>query len=553
MGAKHSKPRIRRGQRFPSVRKRQAPEGSNDPPTITSETWKNGNNKIGSGFHDTTHDNQEKCLYCGITEKHCNESDQREICHKANGNAIESRCGFSSYPTEKSLFHNKFMHQTNLKVDLPNTPARYRSCDGAEKCKSLPSKVPSGLQENTNQMTKDEEDEWTITLYEIDKMSGRVPREDMVRLMSSIYDAVDNKVGESPQGRKTVRVRLSVTPERQSQSKLHRTSSNPNKAKTDCRCQDCPKTEPSNRKISNDSRVRRHRSDVSATQLKTGQINQYHDKIKEISRSRERSFREHQNHHPIHSSEKLEREKLYSKLNGLNQNSFNENSDSAEIKKGLGNKDSCGTRHKTLPDVGQINQDKLNSKSRDRRLRCHGNDPRSAMLKNRRKDPRFASPYDQHFQEAMYLRLKELQRQGAHEMCRATGRRRDSDEADDDSSSDSGNEFTKSNIESNNKTVIRHDTTESPTSCKNNMTETDSQSNNLQEASTAIASSVSNIYHHHHYHHGISGESVLAAICSSDSSPVSKHVTNSSSPESKGKGEQHFHHYHHHYHHADKS
>ena len=78
----------------------------------------------------------------------------------------------------------------------------------------------------------------------------------MVRLMSSICEAVDAKVGESPQGRKTVRVRLSVTPERSTHSKELKSALNPQREQTGCRCANCTNTEPSYRKGVSDTRSR---------------------------------------------------------------------------------------------------------------------------------------------------------------------------------------------------------------------------------------------------------------------------------------------------------
>lgn len=74
--------------------------------------------------------------------------------------------------------------------------------------------------------------------------------------MSSIYEAVNEKADESPQCRKTVRVRLSVTPERTTHSKLQGNGFQNYQEKTGCRCANCPKTEPSSRKSFNESKIR---------------------------------------------------------------------------------------------------------------------------------------------------------------------------------------------------------------------------------------------------------------------------------------------------------
>lgn len=94
-------------------------------------------------------------------------------------------------------------------------------------------------------------------------------------------------------------------------------------------------------------------------------------------------------------------------------------------------------RTKSLPQTKHRSFTKPDSqrhihKSTRHKRNFHPNDPRNMATKGRSKEPKFASPYDQHFQEAMYLRLRELQRQGAFERRRAVGAR-DSDDADDDS------------------------------------------------------------------------------------------------------------------------
>lgn len=175
-----------------------------------------------------------------------------------------------------------------------------------------------------------------------------------------------------------------------------------------------------------------------------------------------------------------------------------------------------------------------------RRTRYNGLDQRSALLKTRGKDPRFASPYDQHFQEAMYLRLRELQRQGVFETrsCWREGVL-DSDEADDD--------------ESDFENVLKPSSTNRVDEKLSSMKIDD----NINETSTTT-----NI--HHHYHHGVSSSSVLATLCTpkEDSKLQEGGGTNpflpppyynsSDIPTSLFDSHQH-HHFHHHYHHTDKT
>ncbi|KAA0702612.1 Protein naked cuticle -like protein 2 [Triplophysa tibetana] len=60
---------------------------------------------------------------------------------------------------------------------------------------------------------EDNRHEWVFTLYDFDN-SGKVTKEDMSSLMQSIYEVVDSSVNQSCNSkRKTLRVKLSVTPE----------------------------------------------------------------------------------------------------------------------------------------------------------------------------------------------------------------------------------------------------------------------------------------------------------------------------------------------------
>ncbi|KAM3929823.1 protein naked cuticle homolog 2 [Leptodactylus fuscus] len=59
---------------------------------------------------------------------------------------------------------------------------------------------------------EDNHQEWTFTLYDFDN-SGKVTKEDMSSLMHTIYEVVDQSVNHSSNNSKTLRVKLTVSPE----------------------------------------------------------------------------------------------------------------------------------------------------------------------------------------------------------------------------------------------------------------------------------------------------------------------------------------------------
>uniref|UniRef100_A0A674CM81 Protein naked cuticle homolog n=1 Tax=Salmo trutta TaxID=8032 RepID=A0A674CM81_SALTR len=69
---------------------------------------------------------------------------------------------------------------------------------------------------------EDNHQEWIFTLYDFDN-SGKVTKEDMSSLMHTIYDVVDASVNHSSchSKRKTLRVKLTVTPERSPRRRDH--------------------------------------------------------------------------------------------------------------------------------------------------------------------------------------------------------------------------------------------------------------------------------------------------------------------------------------------
>ncbi|XP_030782975.1 protein naked cuticle homolog 2 isoform X14 [Rhinopithecus roxellana] len=64
----------------------------------------------------------------------------------------------------------------------------------------------------------DDRQEWTFTLYDFDNC-GKVTREDMSSLMHTIYEVVDASVNHSSGSSKTLRVKLTVSPEPSSKRK----------------------------------------------------------------------------------------------------------------------------------------------------------------------------------------------------------------------------------------------------------------------------------------------------------------------------------------------
>ncbi|KAJ0066084.1 hypothetical protein NL108_001311, partial [Boleophthalmus pectinirostris] len=78
----------------------------------------------------------------------------------------------------------------------------------------------------------DNRQEWVFTLYDFDN-SGKVTKEDMSSLMHTIYDVVDASVNNSYHNKsKTLRVKLTVTPEPRSHRRETATALKPVAFKT---------------------------------------------------------------------------------------------------------------------------------------------------------------------------------------------------------------------------------------------------------------------------------------------------------------------------------
>ncbi|XP_016426371.1 protein naked cuticle homolog 2-like [Sinocyclocheilus rhinocerous] len=114
------------------------------------------------------------------------------------------------------------VHHCPLQVVLP--PEKAEGCESfrpsedrerdalKETCKGKKRISLDDLECNVS-LVDDNRQEWVFTLYDFDN-SGRVTKEDMSSLMHTVYDVVDASVNHSCNGkRKTLRVKLTVTPE----------------------------------------------------------------------------------------------------------------------------------------------------------------------------------------------------------------------------------------------------------------------------------------------------------------------------------------------------
>ncbi|XP_008590623.1 PREDICTED: uncharacterized protein LOC103607949 [Galeopterus variegatus] len=111
------------------------------------------------------------------------------------------------------------------KVEGHEGPGQLFNADDGERAANH--EVPRGLgQKRLNidalqcdvSVEEDNRQEWTFTLYDFDN-SGKVTREDMSSLMHTIYEVVDASVNHSSGSSKTLRVKLTVSPEPSSKKK----------------------------------------------------------------------------------------------------------------------------------------------------------------------------------------------------------------------------------------------------------------------------------------------------------------------------------------------
>nr|XP_007959305.2 protein naked cuticle homolog 2 isoform X3 [Chlorocebus sabaeus] len=122
--------------------------------------------------------------------------------------------------------------QCPLEVALPaekaegrERPGQQLSADDGERAANRESpRGPGGQRLNIDALQcdvsveDDDRQEWTFTLYDFDNC-GKVTREDMSSLMHTIYEVVDASVNHSSGSSKTLRVKLTVSPEPSSKRK----------------------------------------------------------------------------------------------------------------------------------------------------------------------------------------------------------------------------------------------------------------------------------------------------------------------------------------------
>uniref|UniRef100_A0A2K5C1J5 Protein naked cuticle homolog n=1 Tax=Aotus nancymaae TaxID=37293 RepID=A0A2K5C1J5_AOTNA len=122
--------------------------------------------------------------------------------------------------------------QCPLEVALPPEKAEGRELmgqllsadDGERAANREGARGPGGQRLNIDALQcdvsveEDDRQEWTFTLYDFDN-SGKVTREDMSSLMHTIYEVVGASVNYSSGSSKTLRVKLTVSPEPSSKRK----------------------------------------------------------------------------------------------------------------------------------------------------------------------------------------------------------------------------------------------------------------------------------------------------------------------------------------------
>ncbi|MCI4393023.1 hypothetical protein PGIGA_G00152660 [Pangasianodon gigas] len=133
--------------------------------------------------------------------------------------AQKSTCGTSARdPLKEACAEGISDEHYRLEVALP--PEKIDSCSAEEKMQEKESSAPTGPHKQLQfeelecavSVEEDNRQEWTFTLYDFDN-NGKVTREDITSLLHTIYEVVDASVNHSPSSSKTLRVKLSVTPD----------------------------------------------------------------------------------------------------------------------------------------------------------------------------------------------------------------------------------------------------------------------------------------------------------------------------------------------------
>ncbi|KAF5904421.1 protein naked cuticle 1, partial [Clarias magur] len=133
--------------------------------------------------------------------------------------AQKSTCGTSARePLKEACAEGISDEHYRLEVALP--PEKIDSCSAEDKMQDKESSAPTGPHKQLQfeelecavSVEEDNRQEWTFTLYDFDN-NGKVTREDITSLLHTIYEVVDASVNHSPSSSKTLRVKLSVTPD----------------------------------------------------------------------------------------------------------------------------------------------------------------------------------------------------------------------------------------------------------------------------------------------------------------------------------------------------
>nr|CAB3260712.1 uncharacterized protein LOC100175654 [Phallusia mammillata] len=233
--------------------------------------------------------------------------------------------------------------------------------------------------------TEQGETEWTFSLENrLNHETGKSRDEELLRVMSSIRDALDSSIGQCSDGQNRVRVRLSVTPEPKARNRLRHDQSD-------------------------FTPLLRHRSS-SPNVTEKGNIRNHQTQDKS-------SCSPETNSGVVNEINATDRRHHYRQIPGV---------DSEESKP---TPTSCTKCHKS------DKRSNHSSRSRERHRVCTSK--QHCCRDDRKHAHRYQSPFDQSFRETMYLRLRELQRDSAREERLARGWGSSAPSSSSESSSDS--------------------------------------------------------------------------------------------------------------------
>uniref|UniRef100_A0A2K5JAD0 Protein naked cuticle homolog n=1 Tax=Colobus angolensis palliatus TaxID=336983 RepID=A0A2K5JAD0_COLAP len=146
------------------------------------------------------------------TERRARDKQELPNGNPKEGPFREDQCPLEvALPAEKAEGHER--------------PGQQLSADDGERAANREGpRGPGGQRLNIDALQCDvsvqdgDRQEWTFTLYDFDNC-GKVTREDMSSLMHTIYEVVDASVNHSSGSSKTLRVKLTVSPEPSSKRK----------------------------------------------------------------------------------------------------------------------------------------------------------------------------------------------------------------------------------------------------------------------------------------------------------------------------------------------